>query len=168
VSLDPAPIGGPASRSETSAKAQAADGQLAADEEAAAGLWARWGGKFFATPRLPHSLAPRLRVRLAVARTTEPNPELTAVHDRAVDARAEVAAFDRALRRLVRSHEDLSTSLELHRVRAARFFGDEDRRLADLHAPAARALQTVPIDLAAARTLVRSYTDEVNRRIDEG
>ncbi|WP_327313193.1 trypsin-like serine peptidase [Streptomyces sp. NBC_01235] len=168
VSLDPAPIVGSAFRRVTSAQVQTVVGQLAAEEEAAARLRTRWGEKFFATPRLPHSAAPRLRVRLAVARTTEPNPELAAVHDRALEARAEVAGFDRALRRLVQSHEDLSTSLELHRVRAARFFGDEDRRLAELHAPAARALQTVPIDLAAARTLVRRYTDEVNRRIDEG
>ncbi|SHI50956.1 V8-like Glu-specific endopeptidase [Streptomyces sp. 3214.6] len=168
VSLDPAPIGGSASRSVTSAKAQAVVGQLAAEEEAAARLWARWGGKFFGAQRLPHSVAPRLRVRLAVARTTEPNPELTAVHDRAVEARAQVAGFDRALRRQIQTFDDLGTSLELHRVRAARFFGDEDRRLADLHAPAARALQTVPIDLAAARRLVKRYTDEVNRRIDEG
>ncbi|WP_206779604.1 hypothetical protein, partial [Streptomyces sp. Root264] len=137
------------------------------EEEAAARLWARWGGKFFGAPRPPRSAAPRLRIRLAVARTTEPDPELTAVRDRALEARAEVAAFDRALRRLAEDHADLATSLELHRVRAARFFGEEDRRLAELHAPAARALQTVPIDLAAARRLVRLHTAEVNRRIDE-
>ncbi|MGQ4363522.1 S1 family peptidase [Streptomyces sp. SAS_272] len=168
VSLDPAPVAGPASASVTSAQAQTAVGQLAAEEDAAGRLWARWGGKFFGAPRPPRSVAPRLRIRLAVARTTEPNPELTAVHDRALEARAEVAAFDRALRRLAEDHADLATSLELHRVRAARFFGEEDRRLAELHAPAARALQTVPVDLAAARRLVRLHTAEVNRRIDEG
>ncbi|WP_416985391.1 S1 family peptidase [Streptomyces sp. T028] len=168
VTLDPAPVGGSAFRRVSSAEVQTVVGQLAAEEEAAARLRTQWGEKFFAAPRLPHSVAPRLRVRLAVARTTEPNPELSAVHDRAAAARTEVARFDRALRRLVENHDDLTTSLELHRVRAARFFGDEDRRLAELHAPAARALQTVPIDLTAARTLVRQYTDEVNRRIEGG
>ncbi|MEU1177833.1 serine protease [Streptomyces sp. NPDC005820] len=168
VSLDPAPIGGSAVRRVTSTEVQTAVGQLAAEEDAAALLRTHWGEKFFAAPRLPHGVAPRLRVRLAVARTTEPNPELAAVHDRALEARAEVARYDRALRRLVETHEDLTAALELHRIRAARFFGDEDRRLAELHAPAARALQTVPIDLTAAAALVEQYTDEVDRRIEEG
>ncbi|MEJ8670949.1 hypothetical protein WKI71_28795 [Streptomyces sp. MS1.AVA.1] len=99
---------------------------------------------------------------------TEPSPELTAVHDRAVAARAAVARYDREVRRLAGAHQDLSSTLELHRLRAARYFGDEDRRLAELHAPAARALQTVPIDLAAVRRTVGRYVDEVNRRIEEG
>ena len=102
-----------------------------------------------------------------MARGTEPNPELTAIHDQARDARAALARFERDLHRLITVHEDLTTSLELHRIRAARHFGDEDRRLADRHAPAARALQTEPIDLRAARELVRRYIDEVDRRFEE-
>ncbi|KUO21800.1 trypsin-like serine peptidase [Streptomyces dysideae] len=168
VSLDPEPLSGSAVGVGAAAEVQAVVAQLAAEEDAASALDQEWGMRFFAPPRLPPRAAPRLRVRLAVARATEPNPELAAVHDQAVAARAAVARFDRELRRLAESHEDLSARLELHRVRAARYFGDEDRRLGELHAPAARALQIVPIDLAAARKLVRRYTDEVNRRIEEG
>ncbi|MFI1536997.1 serine protease [Streptomyces anandii] len=169
VSLDPEPLrAGAVARPVSSARTQSAVARLAAAEEAAARLEREWGAHFFGAPRLPHAAAPRLRVRLAVARKTEPNPELAALHDDAVRARTETEHYDRALRRMITAHQDLTTSLELHRVRAARFFGEEDRRLAELHAPAARALRTAPIDLTAARTLVRRYVDEVNRRIDEG
>ncbi|MFD0002002.1 serine protease [Streptomyces sp. NPDC127178] len=168
VSLDPEPMRGPAVGAVTAANAQGVVGLLAAEEDAAAALEQEWGVRFFAPPRLPPRAAPRLRVRLAVARGTEPSPELTAVHDRAVAARAAVARYDREVRRLAGAHQDLSSTLELHRLRAARYFGDEDRRLAELHAPAARALQTVPIDLTAARRSVGRYVDEVNRRIEEG
>jgi Trypsin-like peptidase domain len=168
VSLDPEPLRGAAPRRVTAAEAQAEVGRLAAEEEAAAGLQREWGMRFFGAPRLPGAAAPRLRVRLAVARTTEPNPELAAVHSAAVRARAENEDYDRALGHMIDTYQDLMTSLELHRVRAARFFGEEDRALADAHAPAARALRTEPVDLAAARPLVERYVDEVNQRIDEG
>ena len=46
-------------------------------------LHQEWGLKFFRAPSLPVRAAPRLRVRLAVARTTEPNPELAAAHEEA-------------------------------------------------------------------------------------
>ncbi|MDH2390600.1 serine protease [Streptomyces sp. HNM0663] len=167
VSLDPEPIRGSAVAGVTATVVQQALGQLAAEEDSADALEREWGVRFFAAPRMPPRAAPRLRVRLAVARATEPGPELTAVHDRAIAARAAVAGFDRDLRRLVGAHQDLRTTLELHRVRASRYFGEEDRRLAELHAPAARALHTVPIDLTAARRLVGRYVDEVNRRIEE-
>jgi hypothetical protein len=168
VSLDPEPLGGSAARRAAGTDVQAVVEQLAAEEEAALRLQQEWGVRFFAAPRLPPAVAPRLRVRLAVARATEPNPELTAIHDQAVEARAAVARFDRDLRRMVKAHDDLCKSLELQRLRAARYFGAEDRRLAELHAPAAHRLQTVPIDLAAARETVNRYTDAVNRRIEEG
>lgn len=167
VSLDPEPIRGAVVGGVTADRAQEAVGLLAAEEDVAAALEQEWGVRFFAAPRLPRRTAPRLRVRLAVARATGPNPELTAVHEQAVAARAAMARFDRDLRRLVRAQQDLASALELHRVRAARYFGEEDRRLAELHAPAARALQTVPIDLASARRSVGRYADEVNRRIEE-
>ncbi|MFD5794204.1 trypsin-like peptidase domain-containing protein [Streptomyces diastatochromogenes] len=168
VSLDPEPLRGDAARGVTAAEVQTVVAQLAAAEDTASALQQEWGLRFFAAPRLPARAAPRLRVRLAVARATEPNPELTAVHDRAVDARAALARFDHDLRRMVATYQDLSAGLELHRVRAARYFGDEDRRLAERHAPAVRALRTEPIDLVAARKLVGHYIDEVNRRIEEG
>ncbi|MYV38219.1 hypothetical protein GT030_04880 [Streptomyces sp. SID1328] len=167
VSLDPEPLRGDPARSVSAAEVQAALGRLAVQEEAASALQLDWGVKFFAAPRLPPLAAPRLRVRLAVARATEPDPELGAIHDQAADARAALTRFEHGLGRMITAHEDLTTSLELHRVRAARYFGDEDRRLAERHAPAARALQTEPIDLGAARELVRRYIDEVNRRFEE-
>ncbi|GHG95774.1 S1 family peptidase [Streptomyces lanatus] len=168
VSLDPEPIRGVTVTGVSAARAQGVVVLLAAEEDAAAALEQEWGVRFFAAPRLPPRAAPRLRVRLTVARTTEPNPELTAVHDRAVAARAALARYDRDLRRLITTHQDLSSTLELHRVRAARYFGDEDRRLADLHAPATRTLHTIPIDLTTARQAVDRYVSEVNRRIEEG
>ena len=167
VRLDPEPLHGDAARSVSAAEAATAVAELAAREDAASALHQTWGLRFFAAPRLPSLVAPRLRVRLAVARGTEPNPELTAIHDQAGEALAALAAFEHDLRRLITAHDDLTTSLELHRVRAARHFGAEDRRLADRHAPAARALQTEPIDLRAARELVRRYIDEVDRRFEE-
>ncbi|MFC3351049.1 trypsin-like peptidase domain-containing protein [Streptomyces echinoruber] len=168
VALDPEPlaVAGAVVGGVGAAEAQAAVGRLAAAEDAAARLEEEHGRRFFAAPRLPPRVAPRLRVRLAVARATEPNPELAAVLRAAAAARAEAAGYERAVRRLVADHEDLCAVLELHRVRAARFFGEEDRRLAERYAPALRALHTVPVDLVAARELVRRYTDEADRRIE--
>ncbi|MFJ6837102.1 trypsin-like peptidase domain-containing protein [Streptomyces sp. NPDC091209] len=168
VSLDPEPLRGDAGRRVTAAEVRTVLGRLTAEEDASSALQQDWGLRFFNAPRLPPRAAPRLRVRLAVARATEPNPELTAIHDLAGAARAALARFDHDLRRLISAHEDLTADLELHRLRAARHFGAEDRRLADRHAPAARALRTEPVDLGAARTLVRRYIDEVNRRLEEG
>ncbi|MEU5093249.1 serine protease [Streptomyces sp. NPDC020996] len=167
VRLDPEPLHGDATRNVSSAEARTAVAELAAQEAAASALHQAWGVRFLAAPLMPPLAAPRLRVRLAVARRTEPNPELTAIHDQAREARAALARFERDVRRLITVYDDLTTSLELHRVRAARHFGDEDRRLADLHAPAARALRREPVDLRAARELVRRYIDEVDRRIEE-
>ncbi|MHB9859349.1 trypsin-like serine peptidase [Streptomyces sp. YIM S03343] len=167
VSLDPEPLRGGAARGVSAAEVQTAVGQLADHEDAASALQQEWGVRFFAAPRLPRLAAPRLRVRLAVARATEPNPELTAIYDQAADARTALARFEHDLGRMITTYRDLTTSLELHRVRAARHFGVEDRRLAEWHAPAARALQTEPIDLGVAGELVKRYIDEVNRRFEE-
>jgi hypothetical protein len=167
ISIDPEPLRGEAARSVTAAEVHRVVGRLSAEEDAASVLQQERGAQFFAAPRLPRRAAPRLRVRLAVARATEPNPELAVIHGRAEEARAAVARFDHDLRRMITAHEDLTTRLELHRVRAARYFGVEDRRLADRHAPAFRALKTEPVDLAAARLLVRRYIEEVDRRLEE-
>lgn len=167
VALDPEPLRGEAARSVTAAEVHRVVGRLSAEEDAASVLQQERGARFFAPPRLPRRAAPRLRVRLAVARATEPNPELAAIHGRAEEARAAVARFNHDLRRMITAHEDLTARLELHRVRAARYFGVEDRRLADRHAPAFRALKSEPIDLGAARSLVRRYIEEVDRRLEE-
>ncbi|WP_438490147.1 trypsin-like serine peptidase [Streptomyces sp. S186] len=168
VSLDPEPLTEAVPGDMTTEEAEEAVGQLAAAEDAAARLQAEWGLSFFAASRLPPAAAPRLRVRLAVARGSAPDPELAAIHAHAAAAHAEVTRYADDLRRAITDLADLRKTLELHRVRAARYFGDEDRKLGDLYAPAARALQTPPIDLKSARKRVRYYTDEVNRRIEEG
>ncbi|WP_406011106.1 S1 family peptidase [Streptomyces sp. NBC_00637] len=167
VCLDPEPLRGGAARGVTAAEVHTVAGRLAAEEDAASALDQEWGVRFFAAPRLPPRASPRLRVRLAVARVTEPNPELAAIHDQADKARADLALFDHDLRRMITDCQDLGTALELHRLRAARYFGAEDRRLAERYSPAVRALRTEPIDLGTARTLVRRYIDEVNRRLEE-
>ncbi|MFC4031248.1 trypsin-like serine peptidase [Streptomyces polygonati] len=167
VLLDPAPLVGGGAATATGAEAQHRVELLAADEEAAWRLQARRGLHFFQPPPLPPAAAPRLRVRLAVARGTEPNAELAAIRAEAVAAGAAVERFDREMRRLITDCEDLRSTLELNRLRAERYFGAEDGRLAELHAPAARELRTPPIDLVSARVLVKRYVDEVNRRIDE-
>ncbi|MEU2222154.1 serine protease [Streptomyces sp. NPDC018347] len=167
VLLDPEPLPGGAARDVDADEVGALLDQLAARERATFALQREWGARFFGAPRLPLLATPRLRVRLAVARATEPDPELTAIHDQAGDARAALARYEHDLRRMITTYRDLGALLELHRVRAARYFGDEDRRLAERHAPAARALQTEPIDLRAAGKLVRHYIDEVGRRFEE-
>ncbi|WP_405918195.1 trypsin-like peptidase domain-containing protein [Streptomyces sp. NBC_00728] len=167
VSLDPEPLRGDAVRVVTAAEVDTVVGRLAAQEDTSSALQQEWGVRFFAAPRLPPRAAPRLRVRLAVARATEPGHELTAIHDRADEARAALVLFDHDLRRMITAHEDLTAALELHRVRAARHFGAEDRQLAERYGPAVRALRTEPIDLHIARTRVKRYIDEVNRRFEE-
>jgi hypothetical protein len=167
VSLGPEPVIGDFVEAATSAQAQAAVNKLAAAEDAAAGLHAGEGFRFFGSPLLPRCRAPQLRVRLAVARLAEPNPELAAIRLNAVAALDDVTAFDRKLRRLMSQREELRRALELHRLLAERYFGAEDRQLSDLHAPASRELCTPPVDLVAARLSVKRYENEVNRRVDE-
>ncbi|MEV0774982.1 trypsin-like peptidase domain-containing protein [Streptomyces sp. NPDC050428] len=167
VSLDAEQLTATAPGNVTVEAVEAAVRQLTAEEDAAARLQAESGLTFFAAPRLPIAAAPRLRVRTAVARGAEPDPELAAIHLYASAARAEVARFERELRLMITTAEDLRKALDVHRVRAARYFGDEDLALGDLYAPAARALQTPPIDLTAARKRVRRYIDEANRRIEQ-
>lgn len=166
--LDPTPLAGPArARTVTDDEARAAVDRLADAEDEALVLH-RSGAKFLAPPRLPAGQAPRLRVRLATARTTHPNPELAAVKEQAEAARTAVVRSDDALRQMNAEHEELSVRLELHRVRAARLVGAEDLQLGKLYVAAARALQSVPVDLAAARRRVPRYIEAVNSRTGEG
>ena len=74
----------------------------------------------------------------------DPDPELAAIHLHAVAARVEVARFEKDLGLMITTLEDLRKTLDVHRVRAARYFGDEDLALGDLYAPAARDLR-IPI-----------------------
>ncbi|MDG4858926.1 hypothetical protein P8605_12305, partial [Streptomyces sp. T-3] len=166
--IAPTPLAAPArARTVTDAEARAAVDRLAEAEGEALALH-RSGARFLAPPRLPASQAPRLRVRLATARTTHPNPELAAVKEEAEAARTAVVRSDDALRRMNAEHEELTVRLELHRVRAARLVGAEDLELGKLYVAAARALQIVPIDLAAARRRVPRYIEAVDSRTGEG
>ncbi|MFH8617725.1 trypsin-like serine peptidase [Streptomyces sp. NPDC017979] len=167
VHLDPTPLpAGNVPGSANEARARAVVDELGAAEDEALALQRAVGSRFLAPPRLPASCAPRLNVRLAVARGTRPNAEIAAVEARAVTARAAVARYADALREMETEREDLTVALELHRVRAARLFGPEDLRLGELYVAAARALQHVPVDLAAARRRVPRFITAVNQRIE--
>lgn len=167
VALDPGQLPAAAGNGGVTLKAaEAAVRHLSAEEEAAALLQAEWGLTFLTAPRPPVAVAPRLRLRLAVARGTGREHELAAIHARATVAGGHVSRFREELQRMITALEDLRKTLELQRVRAARYFGDEDAELGELYTAAARESQTPPIDLRAARRRVRRFTDEVNRRIE--
>jgi Trypsin-like peptidase domain len=167
VALDPEPCAGCFQHSMTAADAEARVAELAAAEDDAARLSSENQRRFREPPTLPHARAPRLRVRLAVARVTEPNPELTAIYEEAVAALGVVASFTQKSRRLDERLDDLRQTLEVNRERATRYFGAEDQPLADRYDLAARAVWQAPIELAAARMLVERYIAEVERRIGE-
>lgn len=167
VFLDPEPLPGPAARPVTAAEAEEAVRRLAEQEDAAILTQSTWGGTFYQAPALPPSAAPRLRVRLAVARETDPCPELAAIHAAAGAAEAAVARFAQAMRQMVGLHENLTADLELYRREAAEQLPDEDLRLGADYTRAARELHTAPVHIGRAKLLVNRYIDEVNRRIDE-
>jgi hypothetical protein len=184
VSLDPEPLTG-ASRPDrpeppdppgppglSGDDVEARVAELEAAEAEAARLSRENEHRFGRPPALPQARAPRLRVRLAVARHagddgSGPDPELMAIDAAAAAALAEATAFSQRSRRWHGRLDDLRHTLEVNRVRAARHFGAEDQPLGDRHDRAARALWQAPIDLTAARGLVDQFVAEVDRRIDE-
>jgi hypothetical protein len=167
VSLDPEPLAGGSAREVAAADVAARVAELAAAERQAARECTRDERRFRRPPALPHACAPRLRVRLAVARETGNTPELAAIEEAAVTALAEVASFRKGLAGLADLLQELRNTLEVHRERAERYFGAEDRELGDLHGQAARTLWQAPIDLAAAGAAVGRYIAEADRRIDD-
>ncbi len=122
--------------------------------------------RFLEPPRLPVAQAPRLAVRLAVADTADPGGELGAVVRRARAAQDDLTRYTAALRAMQSACTELRVTLELHRGRATRLIGEEDLRLLELYAAAARALHGVPIDLAAAHRRVPRYIAEIDRRVE--
>jgi hypothetical protein len=169
VSLDPEPltVGVPAGPPGAGVEARVAE--LEAAEAEAARLSRENEHRFLRPPAPPRARAPRLRVRLAVAGDggPRPDPELAAIDSAAAAALAEVAAFSQRSRRRHDRLDDLRHTLEVNRVRAARYFGAEDSALGDLHDRAARALWQAPVDLTAARGLVERFVAETDRRADE-
>jgi trypsin-like peptidase len=170
--LDPGPLAGGSPASRPAAEVEARVTELAAAEAEAAWLSRENEQRFRRPPALPRAQAPRLRVRLAVARGAvaggaESAPELAAIDGAAAAALADVAAFSQRSRRWNERLDDLRRTLEVNRVRAARHFGDEDSALGDLHDQAARALWQAPIDLTAARGLVDQYAAAADRRMEE-
>ena len=151
----------------TGADAQARVAELAAAEDDAARLSSENERRFREAPACPPARAPGLRVRLAVARVTEPNPELTAVDGEAVAALGQISSFAQESRHLDECLENWRQTLEVNRERATRYFGAEDQPLADRYDQAARAMWQGPVDLAAARVLAERYIAEVARRISE-
>jgi hypothetical protein len=173
VSLDPGPIAGSSSRSVSARDAEKHVRELADAEDAAARINSENESRFSKPPRLPRARAPRLRVRLAVARTSDPNvanpiPELAAIDEAAVMALGKVTSFLQRSGQLSRELEDLRYTLEVHRIRAGRHWHDEDQPFGDLRDEAVRALWRAPIDVADARELVQRYEAEINRHIDGG
>jgi hypothetical protein len=165
--LDPGPLAGGSAAGSSGTGVEARVAELAAAEADAAWLSRENERRFRRPLPLPRAQAPRLRVRLAVARSTEPGPELMAIDEAAAAALAAVAAFSQRSQRWHERLDDLRRTLEVNRVRAARHFGDEDSSLGDLHDQAARALWKAPVDLTAARGLVDQYAAEADRRIEE-
>jgi len=168
----PAPPDRPAPPGWSGADAGARVAELDAAEAEAAGRSREDELRFRRPPALPQARAPRLRVRLAVARQAGdrgpgPDPEVAAIAEAAVAALAEVTAFSQRSRRRHDRLDDLRHTLEVNRVRAARYFGDEDQGLGDLYDRAARALWQAPIDLTAARGPVEQFVAEIDRRIEE-
>lgn len=171
VALSPEPLVGSSRHGVTAAAAQARVAELAAAEDAAAQLSARNERRFREPPALPRARAPGLRVRLAVARVTEPDPELAEICQEAVSALGQISSFTLKSRHLDKCLEDLRGEVDASRDRAARYFGAEDQPLADWYDQAAGALFNGPIDLAAARQLAERYIAEIARRTgvnDEG
>ena len=167
VSLDPEPLAGGSSPGVSGDGIEERVAELADAEADAARLSREDEHRFRKPPALPKARAPRLRVRLAVARRTEPDPELTAIDAAVAAALAEVASFRQRSRRWNERLDDLRHTLEVNRVSAERHFGAEDQSLGDLHDQAARALWKAPVDFTAARALVEQYVAAVDRRIEE-
>jgi hypothetical protein len=173
VSLDPAPVVRSLARGVdgvvggVGVDVEARLGKLGVAEEAVARLGSDNELRFRKPPRPPRAHAPRLRVRFAVARAAGSNAELAAIDGEIAAALDEIAAFEERSRRLDERLADLRHTLEVNRVRAARHFGAEDRRLGDLHDQASHALWQAPIDLRAAGALLDGYVVEIDRRIDE-
>jgi tetratricopeptide (TPR) repeat protein len=119
VALDPEPLARRFQRIVASADAEARLAELAAAEQDAARLSSENERRFSDPPALPRACAPRLRVRLAVARATEPNPELAAIYEKAVAALSEVASFKQESRHMGECLEELRQTLEVNRERAA-------------------------------------------------
>jgi hypothetical protein len=170
VSLDPGPIAGGSARSVTAHDAEKHVRELADAEDAAARINSENESRFRDPPRLPRARAPGLRVRLAVARASEPNaansnPELAAIDEAAVTALGKVTSFLQRSRQPGRELDDLRYTFEVHRIRADRHWPAEDQPFCDLRDEAARALWRAPIDIAHARDLVQRYVAETNRLI---
>ncbi len=167
VALDPEPLVARSQHSVTGADAQAPVAELAAAEDDAARLSSQNERRFREPPTLPHAHAPTLRIRLAVARVTEPNTELAAIRELAVTALGQISSFTQESRQLDECLENLRQALEVNRERATRYFGAEDQPLADLYDQANDAVWLAPIDVTAARMSVERYIAEVERRIGE-
>ncbi|MFJ4716744.1 trypsin-like peptidase domain-containing protein [Streptomyces sp. NPDC088785] len=169
VHLDPTPLpGADPPRTVTEDRARAAVVRLARAEAEALAAERTTARRFLAPPRLPHGRAPRLKVRLAVARATFPHAEIAAIEDRALAAAADVDAYLTEVRAMDAAHEDLTVRLELYRALAEEHFGAADPELGTLFTAANRALRAAPVDLAAAARRVPRYAAAVNRRIAEG
>jgi hypothetical protein len=173
VSLDPGPIAVSSSRVVRAQDAQTHVRELADAEDAATLANSENEARYLEPPRLPRARAPRLRVRLAVARApgpkpndASPDPEVAAIDEAAVTALGEVTSFLQESERLDKELADLRSSFDVHRRRADRYWPTENQPFGDLRDKASRALWRAPIDIADAPELVQRYKAEISRLID--
>lgn len=123
--------------------------------------------RFRRPPPLPPDRAPRLRVRLAVARVGEHDPELVAIEEAAVAALGEIALLRQRSERMGNRLSRLRDTLEALQARAARRHLEEDQYLGGPYERACRALWQAPVDLDAAGRSVARYEAEVDHRIGD-
>jgi hypothetical protein len=107
----------------------------------------------------PHSSAPWLRVRLAVAT----GAERAAIFDYAGQLLNAAGQAADALNRLKSDHRYLAQEFEAYqnRARSQPHYRAENPKLVQLRAAALKALRTGPCDLGAARAAVDAYIDAV-------
>jgi hypothetical protein len=165
VSLDHGPLTGNPVRSVTGAAADAHVAELATAENRAAVLNAKNERRFRKCPTLPPVRAPRLRIRLAVARAGGPSAEFAVIDGEAVTALGELESFTSRSERLDDELKELRGRLQANRVRVERYFGAEDSQLGDLHDRAFGALYQARVNFASARGLMDTYLAEADRRI---
>jgi hypothetical protein len=141
--------------------------ELALAEQNLAPLHTKASDRVAGLSALPPALAPRLRVRFAVAAAGDPpDAELALIRDRAKGALDAVGKLDGEARRKLRKYRQLWAELNSYRQSADYRFGAEDLRLSALYDAAHQALQAGPCDLAAAGEAVDRYVRAVHEDPD--
>jgi hypothetical protein len=159
LSLGPEPVTGPGDAADADAVGRRLT-SLALDEADVRDRYAEVSRLAAGAPRPLPAIAPRLRVRAAVADAAE----LSAIYHRAGEALANAARAMDELTSLKREHDDLRQTLGVYADRVESRFGAEDPDLRALYGVALETLRTGPCDLVAARKAVDTYIDAARGR----